>query len=172
MAPASPPTRARQVRAFSAAAWAKLQFETACDTVGCVALDSGGRMAVGLSTGGLDGKMPGRVGDTPLPGCGFYVDDEAGGVALSGDGDNIARTLLAARVMTELRNSSAQAAAEKALTCLSRVGGEAGAIVLDRNGRFGCAHNSEHFAVALASSTLRPRAAIDQDELREIMTHG
>ena len=151
---------------------AKRQYETASDTVGCVALDSAGHMAVGLSTGGLDGKMPGRVGDTPLPGCGFYVDDDVGGVALSGDGDNIARTLLAAQIMAELRSKPPQAAAERGLRFLARVGGEAGAIVLDRRGGFGCAHNSDHFAVALASNSMRPRAAVDYDELREIMTHG
>jgi beta-aspartyl-peptidase (threonine type) len=142
------------------------------DTVGCVALDAHGRMAVGLSTGGLSGKMPGRVGDTPLPGCGFYVDDKVGGVALSGDGDNIARVMLAGRILSGLDGHAPQEAAERGLLQMRGVGGEAGAIVLDPMGRFGCAHNSDHFAVALVSAKVELRAALHQDELREITSHG
>jgi isoaspartyl peptidase/L-asparaginase-like protein (Ntn-hydrolase superfamily) len=142
------------------------------DTVGCIALDRTGRMAVGLSTGGLDGKMPGRVGDTPLPGCGFYVDDDQGGVALSGDGDAIARVLLAARIMDGLGGLNPQAAIETNLVRLDRVGGEAGAIALDRRGRFGCAHTSDHFAVALASETIPARSVLHQDELQELTPNG
>jgi beta-aspartyl-peptidase (threonine type) len=141
------------------------------DTVGCIALDVAGRMAVALSTGGLEGKAPGRVGDTPLPGCGFYVDDLIGGVAVSGDGDAIARTMLAARVMAGLETRPPQAAAEQALAHLGRVGGEGGVIVLDRLGRFGCAHTSEHFAVALSSSRFPSQTALKQDELKAF-THG
>jgi beta-aspartyl-peptidase (threonine type) len=135
------------------------------DTVGCIVLDKEGHLAVGLSTGGLEGKTPGRLGDTPLPGCGFYADDAVGGVALSGDGDAIARVLLAAKVMTALETQPPQAAAETALTHLGRVGGEAGAIVLDPSGAVGCAHNSQHFAVAFAASGQLPRAILHQDEL-------
>jgi beta-aspartyl-peptidase (threonine type) len=142
------------------------------DTVGCIALDRTGRMAAGLSTGGLDGKAPGRIGDSPLPGCGFYVDDLQGGVALSGDGDSIARVLLAARIFDDLGELGPQAAIETNLVRLDRVGGEAGAIALDRRGRFGCAHTSDHFAVALASDALPAAAALHQDELQEFMTHG
>jgi L-asparaginase / beta-aspartyl-peptidase len=135
------------------------------DTVGCIALDQSGEMAVGLSTGGLQGKMPGRVGDSPLPGCGFYVDDALGGVALSGDGDAIARVLLASQVMRHLETSSPMSAARTGLQKLARVGGEAGAIVLDLRGRIGCAHTSEHFAVAFAAHDQAPRALLHQDEL-------
>lgn len=135
------------------------------DTVGCIALDQTGSMAVGLSTGGLQGKMPGRIGDSPLPGCGFYVDDAIGGVALSGDGDAIARVLLAAQIMRELEAVSPTEAALKGLQKLDRVGGEAGAIVLDRQGRIGCAHTSEQFAVAYATHRDAPRALLHQDEL-------
>ena len=141
------------------------------DTVGCVALDAGGSLAAGLSTGGLTGKMPGRIGDSALPGCGFYADDQAGAVAWSGDGERISRTLLSSRVIWALGDRGPQAAAGTALQALARVGGEAGAIVLDPRGRFGCAHNSEHFAVALASETTPARAAIHQDELQELTSH-
>jgi beta-aspartyl-peptidase (threonine type) len=136
------------------------------DTVGCVALDSSGRIAAGTSTGGLDGTHPGRVGDSPLPGCGFYADDAAGGSAFSGDGECIARVLLAARVMQALeRDQSPQAAAEASLAYLERAGGKAGGIVLDCQGRIGWAHNSSHFAVAwMTDAMAAPSVRLRQDE--------
>ncbi len=136
------------------------------DTVGCVALDSSGRIAAGTSTGGLDETLPGRVGDSPLPGCGFYADDQVGGVAFSGDGECIARAVLAARVMQALEGGQPpQAAAEASLTHLARVGGEAGGIVLDHLGRFGWAHNSSHFAVAWITDSMgAPLVRLRQDE--------
>jgi beta-aspartyl-peptidase (threonine type) len=136
------------------------------DTVGCVALDSSGRIAAGTSTGGLDETLAGRVGDSPLPGCGFYADDAAGGVAFSGDGECISRTLLAARVMQALeRGEPPKAAIEASLTHLDRVGGEAGGIVLDRAGRVGWAHNSSHFAVAWVTDSMgAPLVRLRQDE--------
>lgn len=139
----------------------------AADTVGCVALDTSGHMAAGLSTGGLSGKLPGRLGDTPLPGCGFYADDQEGGVAFSGDGESIARTLLAATVMQRLALEAPQAALEASLR-LGRVGGEAGGIAFSCDGRFGCAHTSEHFAVALASERVPLRAAVHQRDLQDL----
>ncbi|MXQ12347.1 asparaginase [Microvirga makkahensis] len=136
------------------------------DTVGCVALDSSGRIAAGTSTGGLDDTLPGRVGDSPLPGCGFYADDLVGGVAFSGDGESIARVLLAARVMQALEGGEpAQAAIEASLTQLERVGGEAGGIVLDYLGRVGWAHNSSHFAVAWVTDSMgAPLVRLRQNE--------
>lgn len=123
-----------------------------CDTVGCVALDGEGNMAVGLSTGGLSGAMPGRVGDAPLPGCGFYVDNGRAGLCFSGDGESIARLTLAATVMNTLSHSSPDQAIENALGSLDRIGGEAGCILLDQNGKPAWGHNSSHFAVAYQSS--------------------
>jgi beta-aspartyl-peptidase (threonine type) len=129
-------------------------------------LDSSGRIAAGTSTGGLDDTLPGRVGDSPLPGCGFYANDLVGGVAFSGDGESIARVLLAARVMQALeRDQPAQAAIEASLTQLERVGGEAGGIVLDQLGRVGWAHNSSHFAVAWITDSMgAPLVRLRQDE--------
>jgi beta-aspartyl-peptidase (threonine type) len=136
------------------------------DTVGCVGLDSSGRIAAGTSTGGLDDTLPGRVGDSPLPGCGFYADEQVGGVAFSGDGESIARTLLAARVIQALEGGQLpQAAAEASLAHLGRVGGEAGGIVLDHHGRVGWAHNSSHFAVAWVTDSMgAPSVRLRQDE--------
>lgn len=143
------------------------------DTVGCVARDVSGAIAVGTSTGGLTGKLAGRVGDSPLPGCGFYADDMRGGAALSGDGESIAKMMLAAHVMQQLEIVSAQSAATSAIERLSRIGGEAGAIVIDKSGQFGVAHNSEHFALALASDLMNePRVALHRNELKDLLDNG
>lgn len=130
------------------------------DTVGCVARDADGRLAVAVSTGGVEGKPPGRVGDSPQPGCGYYCDDAIGGVAFSGDGEEIARMMLAARVIHILEGApTPDLAMAEALAHLDKVGGEAGGIVLTPDGRFGWTHNSDHFAVAYASSE-KPEAKV------------
>ncbi len=124
------------------------------DTVGCVARDEAGRMAVGTSTGGLTGTPPGRVGDAPLPGCGYYVDDTVGGVAFSGDGEQIARKMLAARVIHMLHSSSPAEALHAALGQVAAIDGEAGGIVLTADGVFAWEHNSRDFAVGYQSSSM------------------
>jgi L-asparaginase / beta-aspartyl-peptidase len=134
------------------------QVASSKDTVGAIVRDSAGRFAVAISTGGLGGALPGRIGDSPLPGCGFYADDEAGAVCFSGDGERISRTLLAARVIAALeRGEDAQGAAELSLECLARVGGEAGAIVIGKDGAPGWAHNSDHFTVAMQTASSGPQ---------------
>jgi len=146
------------------------EYSKAHDTVGCVALDMQGRIAAATSTGGLPGKHPGRIGDSPVPGSGFYADDRLGGTAFSGDGESILRTMLAAHVMSGLETGSAGPAAASAIARLGRVGGEAGAIVIDRAGRFGIAHNSDHFAIALDASWLDyPRAALTAADLKDVL---
>ncbi|KTG39775.1 hypothetical protein cypCar_00001190 [Cyprinus carpio] len=59
------------------------------DTIGLIALDLSGNITVGVSTSGAPFKSPGRVGDSPLPGCGLYADHTVGAAAATGDGDKI-----------------------------------------------------------------------------------
>jgi beta-aspartyl-peptidase (threonine type) len=140
------------------------------DTVGCVAVDMRGHVAAATSTGGLPGKHVGRIGDSPIPGCGLYADDALGGAAFSGDGESILRTMLAAHVMHALEQGSAGEAAAAAIARLGRVGGEAGAIVIGRMLHLGVAHNSDHFAVAAHASWLdQPRAGVHRDELKDLL---
>jgi beta-aspartyl-peptidase (threonine type) len=139
--------------------------KVACDTVGAVALDSHGDFAAGTSTGGLEGTLAGRVGDSPLPGCGFYADNEAGAVALSGDGEEIARLTLGLRIIDKLGRMDVRPAIECSLVRVARLGAEAGAIALDRGGHPGFAHNSAHFAVALMrEGDEEPGIWLSQDE--------
>lgn len=148
-------------------------IDTGHDTVGCVALDTAGHVAAATSTGGLEGTLPGRVGDSPLPGCGFYAEDGIGGVSLSGDGEAIARTLLAGRIMRRLEDGTAGFAAAIVPAALATVGGEAGAIVLDSAGGIGVSHTSSHFALALAASDLDTIAgATHADALKDYLDHG
>lgn len=142
----------------------------ALDTVGCVALDGEGRFAAGTSTGGISGKAPGRIGDSPLPGAGLYAD-ACGGVSLSGEGEKIVRVLVAAEVMRWLEHHPAQPAAEHGIARLGSIKGDGGCIVLDQQGRFGCAHNSPQFAVALAAPALdQPLAFLHRAEMQAVLT--
>ncbi len=130
----------------------KESLEALHDTVGAVALDSSGNIAAGTSTGGLTGALKGRMGDSAMPGCGYYADNSIGGVALSGHGEGIARIAAAAQIMAAIERDGAEDAIAKALSQMSRVGGDAGGIAIDKAGRTGWWHNSPSFAVAMASS--------------------
>ncbi len=60
------------------------------DTIGMVGIDGNGHVVAGCSTSGLAWKIPGRVGDSPLVGCGYYADDAAGAASATGNGDVMA----------------------------------------------------------------------------------
>ncbi|KAL3867134.1 hypothetical protein ACJMK2_044359 [Sinanodonta woodiana] len=62
---------------------------TVHDTLGLLALDTSGNVCSGVTTSGKPNKHPGRVGDSALPGCGFYADSTAGASCCTGDGDEI-----------------------------------------------------------------------------------
>lgn len=102
------------------------------DTVGCVAWDGVG-FAGALSSGGTTTVLRGRVGDVPLPGCGLYVG-EHGAVAATGDGEHIARALLAYRSYLELE--SGRAPAEVVEWALGQLAPsvDVGLIIIDRSG--------------------------------------
>lgn len=63
------------------------------DTIAMIAIDIQGKIAAGTSTNGLRHKIPGRVGDSPIPGAGAYADQEVGAAAATGDGDIMMRFL-------------------------------------------------------------------------------
>lgn len=117
-------------------------------TVGCVALDAAGGLAAATSTGGIFNKLPGRVGDSPLPGCGTYADAH-GAASCTGHGEAIIRVLLARSALEFVRDGAApQAAAAQAIDLLAaKTGNKAGLIVIDRTGRIGYARNTTHMPV-------------------------
>jgi len=122
-------------------------------TVGAVALDKEGRLVAGTSTGGTCCKLPGRVGDSPLIGCGCYADSEAGGISATGWGEAIMKIVMAKAAADLLRPPaggrplSAQAAADAAVRMLAeRAHGTGGLILLDRQGRPALAFNTSRMA--------------------------
>jgi beta-aspartyl-peptidase (threonine type) len=121
-----------------------------CDTVGCVARDKQGNLAVATSTGGLKGTRVGRVGDVPLPGCGFYADNKRGAISCSGEGEAIARVMLAGECLRLFETMSGNEAAECAIKLMEKVKGEAGIIGITHEGHITWAHNSQGFAVGMA----------------------
>jgi beta-aspartyl-peptidase (threonine type) len=118
------------------------------DTVGAVAVDGIGRIAAGLSTGGMCGKPSGRIGDAPIPNCGYFADNRLAGVACTGWGEGILRMGLARRTAELARDNGAQDAAWLAIRELQdRIDGKAGVIVISRNGSIGWAFNTPFMAL-------------------------
>ncbi|SMB94870.1 isoaspartyl peptidase/L-asparaginase family protein [Deinococcus hopiensis] len=136
------------------------------DTVGCVALDLNGHLAAGTSTGGLDGQRAGRVGDSPLPGCGFYAQDGVGAVALTGEGESLARMMVAARFMFALPEFTPDAALREQLEAMRvAVGGSGGGIALSAGGEIGWWHNSPNMPVAYVTAGMQqPRIYLAKAE--------
>jgi len=118
-------------------------------TVGAVALDWSGSLAAATSTGGIPNKYPGRVGDSPLVGCGFYADENAA-ISCTGDGEDFIRLLIARRAADFVaRGDRARDAAEAAIAVLgAKAKGVGGLIVVDRLGNVGFAWNSQTMAYA------------------------
>ena len=129
-------------------------------TVGAVALDTSGILAAGTSTGGTFNKYPGRVGDSPLIGCGFYADDNAA-ISCTGHGEDFIRLLIAKRAADFVASgAAARDAAKAAIAALgARATGLGGLIVVDRLGNIGFAWNSEHMSYAYMSEGLEEPAA-------------
>ncbi|HZP06184.1 MAG TPA: isoaspartyl peptidase/L-asparaginase [Terracidiphilus sp.] len=106
-------------------------------TVGAVARDSAGHLAAATSTGGMQGKLPGRVGDSPLIGAGTYANDKACAVSGTGVGEYFIRLTLAREICTLIEEGrTPQEAADRMIhTELPALkGGEGGVIVLAPNG--------------------------------------
>jgi L-asparaginase / beta-aspartyl-peptidase len=118
-------------------------------TVGAVALDQHGHLIAATSTGGTCCKLPGRVGDSPLIGCGCYADAETGGVSSTGFGEAIMKIVMAKTAADFLRpaGSSPTRAAQAAVELLATRGkGTGGLILLDKNGTPGFAFNTPRMA--------------------------
>jgi len=120
-------------------------------TVGAVAIDANGHLAAATSTGGTVGKLPGRVGDTPIIGAGTWADDLRGACSTTGAGEQIMRFGLARHACDLLHGSTAEEAAERAIEAFGRrVGGSGGLILIDREGRAAFARNTTTMSWAIA----------------------
>jgi beta-aspartyl-peptidase (threonine type) len=126
----------------------KKRWKSKHGTVGCVAFDAAGKLAVATSTGGIFNKLPGRVGDSPLIGCGTYAN-EHGAVSCTGQGEAIIRVVLAKSALDYLNGGlDSQSAAKQAIELLkAKTASTAGLILIDRNGKIGYARNTTHMPV-------------------------
>ena len=115
-------------------------------TVGAVAVDQQGHVAAATSTGGIMGKLPGRVGDSAILGAGTFADDRAGAASATGHGETILLAGLARRAVDLLGDGRDPAGV--AARVVREVRREAGIIVVDRFGRIGWACNTPHMPVA------------------------
>jgi L-asparaginase / beta-aspartyl-peptidase len=120
------------------------------DTVGAVARDAHGNLAAATSTGGLAGKMPGRVGDSPLVGSGVYADTTLGAASATGRGEDLIR-IVASKAVCDLmgRSLAPQEAAQRVIAYLGdRVQGQGGLIAMSPGGVVGAAYNTARMARA------------------------
>jgi beta-aspartyl-peptidase (threonine type) len=134
-------------------------------TVGAVAMDRDGRLFAATSTGGTCCKLPGRVGDSPLIGCGCYADAEAGAVSCTGYGEAIMKVVMAKTAVDFLRSEesleqAADGSSDRAMTAACealgiltrRTHATAGLILLDKNGNPGWAFNTPRMAFGYVQS--------------------
>ncbi len=131
------------------------------ETVGAVALDRSGRLAAGASTGGISVMLPGRVGDTPLIGCGVYADDEAGAVSMTGIGESIIRLAVAKAITDRLAAGAGPGSALRQVlnSLVTRIHGTAGALVLGPDGRFAIRHTTSRMCAGVWNGRGQPQVA-------------
>jgi len=144
----------------------------ATDTVGAVALDENGDTAAATSTGGRALKLPGRIGDSPLIGCGTYADNEAGACSTTGIGEVAMRLVLAKGTCDLMRTGeSAQQAAENSIRLVNhriRLKSSMGLIAVDTQGRVGAAHNTLNLCWAYMTTKMRqPKADMQAKAILE-----
>lgn len=134
------------------------------DTIGAVILDGRGDIASATSTSGLAMKLRGRVGDSPLVGSGLYADNDAGGAAATGVGEDIMKGCTCFLAVELLRKGlhpreAAEEAVRRTHLRLMRCRGTIGNIAVvcaDKHGAFGAAANHEGFTYVAASHLLPP----------------
>lgn len=121
------------------------------DTVGAIAMDQEGHLAVATSTGGTAGKIPGRVGDTPVIGSGGFADNTLGAAAGTGHGEALMKVVFSKTACDLMGNGlSPTCAARTVLEILEKRTGktQGGIILMNPQGDVGAAFNTEHMVHA------------------------
>ena len=123
-------------------------------TVGAVARDAQGRLAAATSTGGTMGKLPGRVGDTPILGAGTWAQADGGAVSCTGQGEPIILSGLSRWAAEQIAAGKDSAeVCRAAVLRLERAGGTGGLIVVDPSGRPTYWYDTERMPFAHRTST-------------------
>ena len=140
-------------------------------TVGCVAMDKKGRVAVAVSTGGTVMKPPGRVGDTPIFGSGAYINPKGLGVAATGYGEDLIRCMISHSVYEySLNSSSIQQATELAIDNMYKtVQGFGGVIALGKKG-FGLQWNTPRMAFSVQTDTFSAFEGIEYSDKEKLLS--
>lgn len=123
------------------------------DTVGVVSFNNGD-MAVGTSTSGLFLKKSGRIGDSPLPGSGFYCDNNFGGAVATGMGEVIYRGIISYEIVKLMKNGLSPSEACKKAVCdhlenLKQKGekiDDISVVAINNKGQYGIYTSIEHFS--------------------------
>jgi beta-aspartyl-peptidase (threonine type) len=136
-------------------------------TVGAVALDHAGHLAAATSTGGMTGKLPGRVGDTPIPGAGTWAD-AACAMSATGHGESFIRIAAGHELSARLRllHEDFDAAAAAVIAALASVGGTGGFVALDRTGRVSLPFNTRGMYRGVVDAEGVARTGIYQESLQ------
>lgn len=124
------------------------------DTVGAVAVDAQGNVATATSTGGMEGKMAGRVGDVPLIGCGGFADNRLSAVSATGNGEALMTAVISKQIADLVgAGHSPMEACQMAIKALGEQSkdGIGGVISVDKHGQIGYAFNSKAMPYAYAS---------------------
>lgn len=125
-----------------------------CDTVGAVAADASGRLASASSTSGWPGKLPGRVGDSPIIGAGVYANEIAA-ASCTGKGEQILRIVMGRMAVYHVEcGFSVYEAAKKVMAELrQKTSGEAGLLLADNKGNVAIEYDTKHMPTAVATAT-------------------
>ncbi len=122
-------------------------------TVGCVAIDQFGNIAAATSTGGMTGKMPGRVGDSPLINAGTYANNNTCGISATGHGELFIKNTIAYQVsaLMEFKGYSLKQATEEAIYNILPQG-SGGIIAVDKNYNYDFPFNTPSMMRGVATS--------------------
>src|SRR3954452_24336092 len=160
------PERRRQLDELMAADG--FDDEVKYGTVGAVAVDVDGHVAVATSTGGLTAKRWGRVGDSPLIGAGTYADDRSAAVSATGSGEYFIRAVAAHQLAERVRigGEPLQQALDAVLADIASLGGKGGLIAVAPDGEAAWGFTTPSMYRAMADSTVRTVALYSEDEER------
>ena len=127
------------------------------DTIALLALGADGTIAGGCSTSGMAGKLPGRVGDSPILGGGLYVDNQVGAAGATGTGENVMRYCATFMIVEFMRQGLSPLEAivkviRRTLESEKRDDLHINFIALDKHGRYGAAGTDSDFKYAVTTT--------------------